>query len=296
MIHFDSHFIAKNNYQLHFKRIYQQTDGPSIMLIHGSMEDGRIFYSKSGKGLAPFLAEMGFDVFVIDLRGKGKSTPSINSSSTFGQREAILEDMPDFIQGISKISGNKPSFFITHSWGGVIALSYIARFSYPELKGMVFFGSKRDVRVINFKRLLNIDLLWNIVGTFLVKRYGYLPSVKYKVGSDNESKNFYHEVNRWVYSKDWTDHLDGFDYALTLKEKNLPPILSITGAKDTHSGHPKDVKRLLFEIGDQDIHQFQLIGKKQGFKHDYDHINLLTHKEARNDHFMQVYQWLIAHN
>ena len=46
-------------------------NAPALLLIPGSIENGHIFYSKSGKGFAPWMAERGFDVFVADLRGRG---------------------------------------------------------------------------------------------------------------------------------------------------------------------------------------------------------------------------------
>lgn len=292
MSEFASHYIEKGDYTLHYKRIVENTAGPAVMLVHGSIEDGKIFYSKSGKGIAPFLAKKGFDVYVVDLRGKGESKPAIDAKSDFGQREAILEDMPDLISSIQANHQKEIEFIGAHSWGGVITLSYLARFEMPSLKGLFFFGSKRDVRVQNLKRWFNIDLLWNRLGTYLVHKYGYLPAVKYKAGSDNESKRFYLEVNHWVYSKDWIDTTDGFNYAQALRNKQLPPLLSLTGTKDTHSGHAKDVKRLLKEIGGQENHQFKLIGKKTGHKVDYDHINLLTHPKAQEDHFQYLVDWL----
>ncbi len=292
MVNSESLYVDKGSYQLHLKHFFGDNARESIFLLHGSIEDGRIFYSKSGKGLAPFLAEQGYNVFVADLRGKGKSTPAISSQSDFGQKEAIMEDMPNLIDYIEAKRGAKPEYIMAHSWGGVIVLSYLARFKYDNLKAMVFFGSKRDVRVQNIHRWINIDLLWNKMGTYLVKKYGYLPATKYGVGSDNEAKNFYLQVNHWVYSKDWIDVSDGFDYAEKLKKMNLLPTLHLTGAKDTHSGHPKDVKRLMVEIGNQENHQFKIIGKKNGNLHNYNHIDLLTHPNAKDDHFQEILRWL----
>lgn len=288
----ESIFIEKENYRLHLKRLWTNEDAPSLFLLHGSMEDGKIFYTESGKGLAPFLVENGFDVFIADLRGKGQSTPLISAENNFSQTTAYLEDIPDFITEIVKIKGASPQHFIAHSWGGVLLLAYLARHEAKELKSLVLFGSKRDVRVQNIYRWFNIDLLWNTIGSFLTQKNGFLPAKRYKIGSADEAKDFFLEVNQWVKSKEWRNLHDGFDYATALKQKNLPPILSITGAKDTHSGHPKDVKRLLVEIGGQENHHFKLIGKKQGYKNDYNHINILTHKEARDDHFLEVLEWL----
>ncbi|GAA5038392.1 alpha/beta hydrolase [Marivirga lumbricoides] len=295
MITSESHFIEKEGYNLHLRRFFTPDAKASIFLLHGSIEDGRIFYSKSGKGLAPFLAQNGYDVFVADLRGKGKSTPNISPESDFGQKEAIMEDMPAFMDYINQKTGKKPEYMMAHSWGGVIILSYLARFKHENLKAQAFFGSKRDVKVQNIYRWFNIDLLWNKMGTYLVHKHGYLPATKYNIGSDNEAKHFYLQVNNWVYSDEWIDSFDGFNYAEALQKQKIAPTLHLTGAKDTHSGHPKDVKRLMVEIGNQEDHHFQVIGKKYGHKHNYNHINLLTHPDAPIDHFQEVLQWLKKH-
>ncbi|PTB97869.1 hypothetical protein C9994_00645 [Marivirga lumbricoides] len=107
MITSESHFIEKEGYNLHLRRFFTPDAKASIFLLHGSIEDGRIFYSKSGKGLAPFLAQNGYDVFVADLRGKGKSTPNISPESDFGQKEAIMEDMPAFMDYINQKNWQK---------------------------------------------------------------------------------------------------------------------------------------------------------------------------------------------
>ncbi len=41
--------------ELHLKRVYKKgLLGPPVFMLHGSIENGRIFYSDSGKGLAPY--------------------------------------------------------------------------------------------------------------------------------------------------------------------------------------------------------------------------------------------------
>ncbi|WMN07320.1 alpha/beta fold hydrolase [Marivirga arenosa] len=288
----ESLFINKEHYKLHLKRFWKQENAPSILLIHGSIEDGKIFYSKSGKGLAPFLAANGFDVFVADLRGRGKSTPHPSANHNFGHASAFEEDIPDFIEEINRTKGQGPHHLISHSWGGVHLMAYLAKNDLEDLKSLVFFGSKRDIRVKSLKKWWTVNVIWFGFCTFLAKTKGYLPARKYKIGSADEAKDYFLEVNKWVRSKDWKDHRDGFDYAAALQSKNIPPILSITGSSDTEIGHPVDCKRLLKEIGDQENFVFKVIGKKQGYQHDYDHINLLTHKDAKNDHFKEVLEWL----
>ena len=67
-------FIKDGRHQLHIRRIAVQQGGTPVLMLHvGTIENGKIFYTESGKGLACYLAEQGFDVFVADFRGKGKS-------------------------------------------------------------------------------------------------------------------------------------------------------------------------------------------------------------------------------
>ncbi|MBL7685765.1 MAG: alpha/beta hydrolase, partial [Deltaproteobacteria bacterium] len=45
---------------LHLRRFYTQEEAVKIWMLHGSVENGKIFYSENGKGLAPYLAQQGF--------------------------------------------------------------------------------------------------------------------------------------------------------------------------------------------------------------------------------------------
>src|SRR4030095_1841468 len=131
-IHEESLFVSlKGHDRLHLRRLYRKPLGPPVLLLHGSIENGRIFYSKSGKGLGPYLAKNGFDVYVGDLRGRGGSTPPIGRDSSYGQTEAIVEDIPEMMNLLHEIRGNTPVHWIAHSWGGVLMASCLARF--PEL-------------------------------------------------------------------------------------------------------------------------------------------------------------------
>ncbi len=286
---------------LHLKRIYQQGSDlkklPSILLIHGSVENGRIFYSINEKGFGSFLAQNGFDVFVADLRGKGESKPTINRNSTHGQTEYVLEDLPAFANKVREIKGKFPTYWAAHSWGGVMIPPFMVRF--PQIaeatKKMVFFGSKRRIRTKGIERILKIDLFWNLIGKVSNKTIGYLPTTKIGFGTDNESRGFIKESNKWIYQDKWLCK-DKFDYQKgfqNIKQKNsyFPAILHIAAAKDTILGNPNDVKLLKEEI-DNSKDEFWLLSKSNKNKHDYDHNNMLTHKDAINDHFPQILEWL----
>ena len=291
----ESVFTSVDNQQLHLRRFYCQPDGPPVWMVHGSVEDGRIFYSSSGKGLAPFLARQGYDVFVADLRGRGKSSPKVNANSQWGLSEVLDKDVAAYIDKIVEIKGLQPQHWLAHSWGGVLMLAWLAcHTTIAPVASMVFFGTKRRISVFSFKKLLQIDFGWNFLSRLLVKRYGYLPGKRFGIGSESESARSYRETFRWVADKDWLDWHDGFDYSKALKAKSLPPTLYLTGANDQVLGHPHDVACLRRETGSENS-QLQVVGKREGFLHDYDHINLLTHPNATQDHFQLVLRWMREH-
>lgn len=294
MLKTKNYFIQINaTDRLHLMRFYENENGTPVFLLHGAIENGHIFYSKNQKGLAPFLAEHGFDVYIGDLRGRGKSTPPISRNSHYGQTEAIDEDIPAFIEQIIKLRGEVPQFWVAHSWGGVLLSSYLAKHEkYRHLvKGMVYFATKRSVRVINFHRFFMIDFMWNIFGTFLTKIYGYLPAKTWRYGSDNETlKSHAHSV-AWVKPSPWVDPDDQFDYGTAIKKIKLPPILYLTGAKDYCLGNKSDVIDFI-EESDCKSAKFILLSKKNGHRHDYNHINILTHPDARDDQFKLVLEWM----
>ena len=288
----ESIYVKVDHQQLHLRRFFCHTDGPPVWMVHGSVEDGRIFYSSSGKGLAPFLAEQGYDVFVADLRGRGKSTPKVNANSQWGLSEILNKDFAAFTAKVAEIRGKQPQHWVAHSWGGVLMLAWLARHvPVAPTASMVFFGTKRRINTFSFKKLLQIDFGWNLLSRLLVNHYGYLPGKRFGIGSESESARSYRQTFRWVADKEWLDWHDGFDYSKALKAMSLPPTLYLTGANDQVLGHPYDVACLRRETGSENT-QLQVVGKKEGFLHNYDHINLLTHPNAPQDHFQLVLQWM----
>ena len=268
---------------LHVKRFYTDPTAPPVLMIHGSLENGRIFYSSSGKGLAPYLAKNGYDVFVVDLRGRGLSTPSINKHSKHGQRDTLEVDFPAYINKIKEIKGDVPQHWIAHSWGGILILAYLAKnFASVKIASMVFFGTKRRLTVMSLQRIWRMNVVWDLMAPLGIALRGYLPAKEYKFGSDNETKRSNRETNQWVKNKQWLDWYDKFDYAKALSTIKLPPTLHLTGANDLLLGNPKDIKTLMLETGQQEQH-LKVLGRSTGNKNDYGHNDILTHVDAVAD-------------
>jgi hypothetical protein len=136
-----------------------------------------------------------------------------------------------------------------------------------------------------------IRFFWLRAARALVALHGYLPGRRYGVGSDDETRLSHAESCAWVRPGPWIDPRDGFDYAKALQSVELPPMLFLAGADDPCLGHPQDVRALIRELGPQEV-EFRLLGRQTGNRHDYGHIDMLTHRFAPEDHFPDVLKWM----
>ncbi|WP_371373336.1 alpha/beta fold hydrolase [Thalassotalea aquiviva] len=288
-------FIEDNKHQLHLRHIYQQQGGVPVLMVHGAIENGRIFYTETGKGFACFLARQGFDVYVLDLRGRGKSSPKINAESDHGQFESITKDLPLFIDYVHQLT-QQPMHVVCHSWGGVLMASVLVRDKNvaSKVRSNVCFGTKRQVTVKSFERFVKLNLVWNRLALSIAKRKGYFDAKKYRIGADNETlKSLSHSV-AWVNKSHWQDPEDGFDYFAAAKGFDWPPTWHLTGINDTVMGNPIDVKVFIEESKNTQA-KFSVLSKQAGNLVDYDHIDILTHKKAERDHFPKISEWLKQH-
>ncbi|GLX80024.1 alpha/beta hydrolase [Thalassotalea insulae] len=287
----ESLYIQDGHHQLHLRHIHQNQGGTPVLMLHGTIENGKIFYTLSGKGLACYLAKQGFDVYVADFRGKGESKPNLKQDAGHGQYEAITQDIPLFLDYIEQRC-HQPMHLICHSWGGVLLASTLAR--YPQrcrqVASTLCFGTKRSIYRKTLSKRWTVDLLWNRLAPLLARKKGYIDAVKLKFGADNESLNFLHQSIEWVKPGKWCDPVDGFDYHQAAQSINWPRTWHITGASDHLLGYKEDVKAFIEESNAQAT--FSLLSKSAGNAIDYDHINILTHPYAIDDHFPEVARWL----
>jgi predicted alpha/beta hydrolase len=274
---------------------FKQPDaqGPAVLMVHGMMSNGRVFYSHSGKGLAPWLAERGYDVFVADLRGKGDSQPLIDRHAKHGQSEMIGVDLPALHAAVLHHAQASQVHWVSHSWGGVVMNSCLLR--RPELieqvASVVHFAAKRRVRVRNLHKRVEIDLLLNRVLKRVTHWAGYLPAKQLRIGADNETRKTHRQVRAWVQADPWVDSDDGFDYGQAAQHTQLPPTLYLAAIDDPCRGNPEDVKRFRSESGAH-LSRVHVLSKRGGAKHDYNHLSIVTHPDAASDQFMLAQAWM----
>lgn len=282
--------------QIHLTRFFlnKKNLGPPVFMLHSIAADSSTFFSADGKGLASYLARAGFDVFVADLRGRGKSWPKIGAAARFGLTETITEDIPALLGKIVARRGQVPQIWIGHGWGSVLLMSYYARFGteISPVEKMLHFGSRRQLVATNRSKVFRFDWQWRKLGHFLVRLKGFLPGSAMYLGRVNESACFYRDYLRWSDNEEWVG-LDDFDYGAAIKQQMVPPSYYIASLGDQVYGDLDDVRHFIKALGSHDG-RLLVLSRDSGNSRNYDHLELLQHSDCENDHFPIVAEWLAS--
>ncbi len=121
------------------KRRAQTASRATVMLIHGFGQN-RYTWHSSRRSFANYLADAGFDVFNVDLRGHGRSR-RFGAPRPRLLEEYIREDLPAFVHEALRISETDRLFLVGHSMGGLISYSAAGSLLKKEVRGIATIGS-----------------------------------------------------------------------------------------------------------------------------------------------------------
>ena len=281
--------------QVHMTRLYRDKKklGAPVFMLHSTAGDGTTFYPDDGSGLACYLARRGYDVYVADLRGRGKSWPQVSRRSAFGSHQAITEDIPALLKKIVIKRGKVPQIWIGHGWGSVLLCGYYARFgdSLSPVAQMVHFGARRRIHSLNSQKKFFINFLWVKLSGWLVRINGYMPAKLLRLGQCDESRGNFSDYLNWSFRDDWNDIEDGFSYGEAVRRQQLPPSLYFASEGDRAYGDPADVREFIKELGPHDG-RLWVLSRRGGSLRDYSHLEMLRHKDCEEDHFPLLLDWL----
>jgi polyhydroxyalkanoate synthase len=105
----------------------RRVDGESlapVILVHGFAQN-RYAWHLPERSFANHLADRGFDVFNVDLRGHGRSR-ELGSAAAAGVDDYIRGDLPALIDAVLAMTGHAKVFLVGHSLGGLCAAAAAA--------------------------------------------------------------------------------------------------------------------------------------------------------------------------
>ncbi|HDH97400.1 MAG TPA: alpha/beta fold hydrolase, partial [Proteobacteria bacterium] len=293
-----------------------------LVLCHGFTSTEYVFDMGDRRSLARYLADAGFDVYVVNLRGRGEgaSVPKEVRRRGWSISDYLRYDVPAIISGVLDRSGADRLVWIGHSMGGILGFWHEAATEDERVAALVAISSPAALRHMSrfAKNILSYCPLLPSKGVFPSEApakliaplaqfwtafsgwvsnledypqeaeaqylYNSVPDISLKV-----VKDFCFAAQRG----DMVDLRTGFVLRNNLDRVKVP-ILVIAGTDD-NLAQPHDVY-LMYSLAGSGDKRWVEFGRKNGFSHNYGHGDILLGDHARAEVFPVIAEWLDAHN
>jgi len=299
-----------------------------VLLCHG-MSSNR--WNMDGPGrisLARFLMRRGYDAWVIELRGAGRSTrPTWWNGKRYGWtfEDYVQHDAPAALRKVLQQTGAPQVHWVGHSMGGMIAYALLMSPVGSKIGSAVTLGSPTMSEVghpmldfgLPYRNLLRYAPSRVPTGTLgrvaaplapvlarllsdSIAGLGWAPGnanpallrTLMLLAVDDLPASLLREFARWYDAKTMSDRYQMFDFTEHL-ERITTPLLIIAGNKDILTP-VRDLERVFDRVASRDK-RFEIIGTEYGFRHDYSHADLVLGLHAPDDVYPLVGEWLDAH-
>jgi pimeloyl-ACP methyl ester carboxylesterase len=306
----------------------RRTHHTPVLLCHG-MSSNRWDMDGPGRvSLARYLVKRGYDVWVVELRGAGRSTrPTWWNGKRYDWRieDYVQHDGPAALRKVLRETGARQVHWVGHSMGGMIAYALLMSPVHHKIASAVTLGSPTMSNVghplldfgVPYRNLLRfmpprirIGMLARLGAVFApllarglhdsIRELGWhegnadvgLLRTLMLTAVDDIPASLLREFARWYETKAMSDRYAMFDFTEHL-ERITAPILIIAGSKDGLTP-PRDMEHVYQRIASRDK-AFRIIGKQHGCPRDYSHADLILGLHAPDDVYPVILEWLEAH-
>jgi pimeloyl-ACP methyl ester carboxylesterase len=278
--------------------------------------------------MARHLQHAGYDVWVLELRGAGRSRrrwqlPPAAYGWTF--EDYVQHDVPAALHLVRELTGQRRVLWVGHSLGGMIAYASLMTPAAEAFAGLVTLASPGMTEVgheaidrwVALRRLLRFapariptrlaarlgsPIAGWIASSFapLVRDWLWHPDnldlevVRFMMrhGVEDLPRSLLVEFARWYEARRMSDRYRLFSFGDHL-ERIRVPILVIAGGRDRLTP-PADLERVVAGVGAPDK-TFWVAGHASGLPHEYSHVDLVLGRHAPDEIYPVVTQWLDEH-
>jgi pimeloyl-ACP methyl ester carboxylesterase len=287
-----------------------------VVLQHG-LGANRWAFTLPEVSLASHLAQRGYDCYVPELRGAGRSEAP---RAGWTIDDYLEQDVPAIVRAVQDQSGHAQLGWVGHSMGGVLMLMYGIENAQAPISRMVAVGSALDYRCSPniYQRLRHVRPL---LGRLQTLPFGWISLAAARVAGVGpilltESINFHRpNVERSVCRKlmaegfapipmrlfdslATTFSAQGFSRAqgrivyLPRAHELRIPTLVIAGSRDAQC--PPEMARNTYERIGSPIKQLRTFGTGLGHASDYGHFDLLVGRHAPAEVWPAIAEFLDA--
>lgn len=242
----------------------------AVVCLHAMMTDGRYFGARREGSFAAALAGAGFDVYVADFRGHGRSVPPRARGGTWSFDDLVELDLPAIVAAAATASGCAATdlAILGHSLGGLVTCAALGtgRIPAPRRLGLaatsVWLGETLTRKAIMsvYRRITDV--------------VGYAPIRRLRVGTTDESAAYVHQLTGWARTGRWLSRR-GIDYQAALQAITVPTF-AFVGASDWMC-RPRDAEAITARIRTSEA--LRIVGVQHGDACDPDHFELFTRPE-----------------
>ncbi|MDK2778894.1 MAG: alpha/beta hydrolase [Pseudomonadota bacterium] len=260
--------------------------GQPVILLHGSFTNRGFWLSGKGEGLARYLLDAGFDVWLMEMRGHGLSPRNTDYRNNTLERY-VLHDLPAVTEFVHEQTEQLP-VWMGHSLGGVAISSAVAggQLSDSNCLGMVLLGTQ------TLRRPLYrwIPLTGTLIRT-RVSMKGEVDGRDVGIGPENEPAAVINEhLRRQGVFGSWQFAAAGKKLLPSWKAFHKLPLLALAAAGDQTDPLRHCVKFADLYGGERK--EIIQLGKASGFSLDYDHVGMIVSPEAAAEVWPRISDWL----
>lgn len=325
------HPITEDNWKLtieHFTPKNLDKRKYPVILCHGLMANRTYFTINEENSLAYQLSLNGYDVWVVDLRGRETAgSPSWffgEKTYSYSVDDYIQKDMDTIIEYVLKKTNAEKVNWIGHSMGGMIAYARIGSYNETRIANLVTVGSP-----FSFELPSTSLELWHKSGSCissvlpvipmgtvakmnsyscidLTPKPGLLEILLYPENTDqkvikqsqrymitNIAKSEALQLKTGLETGEFYSMDGKINYTENLKNIKIP-VLLVLGRRD-HLGFGYTVRYIYENLSTKDK-KIIIIERAQGAQEDYGHGDLLLGKNAKEDVIIPIIQWLNERN
>jgi len=256
-----------------------------IVLVHGSFTNRGFWISATGVGLARYLAEQGFDVWLLEMRGHGLS-PRNQTYKDNNIERYVSSDVPAVNDFIIEKTGMKP-IWAGHSLGGVVISTALASGNLAEIdvNGIALFGTQ----VVRRRLGLQIPFVPTLGKLWFTFKQHEMDGRKLGIGPENEPAGIAKEYLNWM----------GLLGRWRLKSNKTPlknkwqglniPVLAMVGKDD--QSDPAKYCKTFFDWCGSEQKEFKLLAAEEGYSRNYGHVDMIVSKEAAEEVWPSIAEW-----
>lgn len=290
-----------------------------VLLVHGCGSNQHNLATPEGACLADYLAEKGYDVWAVDLRGcRSSEAPFERFREDATIDDQLQYDLPAVIKYIRHKTGYNQIHYVGHSLGGMLLYAYCIAYGADHIASAATLGSPVGFQELRWRKpraalwmarkfpLLAGDLLRGYIPFGLLLRIPLriMPmnmsnrhpkagvSALYAMADDPLPK-VVDELFFMMEKKQWTMQKGALEVGERLNTLQAP-LLAIYGVRDPFVTLAEAEK--FFDNLPHDDKQLLILGKTQGASEDYGHVDLAFGKKGASEVYEPIAKWFAAHS